>query len=402
MNDLIFVSSSIRRQKFQSLLTIILFAVGISISVAVILFTGQLNKKIEGTTHGIDLVAGAKGSPLQLILSSVFHADYPTGNIRLTEAEKLSRHRLVKEVLPLALGDAYEGFRIVGTNENFRTWYDCRMASGEWWQNDLEVVLGSEVALRTKLNIGDSFASAHGLSENNKEHEDVQYKVTGILQISGGVTDNLIITSVPGLWKVHHLNIKPVTSSSRLVKGADAADSLAEITALLIKIRNPIGALQLPRIINQTTSMQAASPAFESSRLQTLVGTGTEVLNYFAWLILGLSGFSILISLLSGMRARQYDLAVMRVMGAGRRKIFSVIILEGIILALAGIIPGIISGHLLLILADQSPISRGLSPLLFQIEELYIILSALLIGVAGAFIPAFGASRKEVHHILNK
>lgn len=402
MNNLIFVLASIRRQKFQSLLTIILFAVGISISVTVILFTGQLNKKIEGTTRGIDLVAGAKGSPLQLILSSVFHADYPTGNIRLMEAEKLSRHRLVREALPLALGDAYEGFRIVGTGENFREWYDCRLAKGNWWKNDLEVVLGSEVAGRTKLGVGDSFASAHGLSESNRDHEDVQYTVTGILQRSGGVTDNLIITSVPGLWKVHHLSIKPVSTPSRLVNGADAADSLAEITALLIKIRNPVGALQLPRIINQTTSMQAASPAFESSRLQTLVGTGTEVLNYFALLILGLSGFSILISLLSGMRARQYDLAVMRVMGAGRRKIFSVIILEGIILAIAGILPGLIAGHLLLGLADQSPLSRGFSPFIFQIEEVYIILSAVLIGVAGAFFPALSASRKEVHHILNK
>ena len=402
MNDLKFVFASLRRQKFQALQTIILFVTGISISIAVLAFTAQLNTRIEQTTRGIDLVAGAKGSPLQLILSSVFHADYPTGNIRLVEAEKLSRHRLVRQALPLALGDAYNGFRIVGTNENFREWYHCRIAQGAWWKNDLEVVLGAEVAAKTGLGIGDTFASAHGLSEPNRDHEDVMYSVTGILEKSGGVTDNLIITSVPGLWKVHHLEMKSVGTPSRLVQGADATDSLAEITALLIRFRTPIAALQLPRLINQGTSMQAASPAFESSRLQSLVGAGTEVLNYFAWLILGLSGLSILFSLLSGMRARQYDLAVMRVMGAGRGKIFSIIILEGVILSIAGALPGIITGHLILAMAGQSAISQGLSPYLFQIEELYIILGAVLIGAAGAFIPAFNASRKEVHHVLNQ
>jgi len=402
MNDLKFVFATLRRQKFQALQTIILFVTGISISIAVLSFTAQLNTRIEGTTKGIDLVAGAKGSPLQLILSTVFHADYPTGNIRLVEAEKLSRHRLVRQALPLALGDAYNGFRIVGTNENFREWYDCRITKGAWWKKDLEVVLGAEAASKTGLNIGDTFASAHGLSESNRDHEDVMYTVTGILEKSGGVTDNLIITSVPGLWKVHHLSMKPVVSPSRLVQGADATDSLAEITALLIRFRTPIAALQLPRLINQGTFMQAASPAFEASRLQSLVGAGTEVLTYFAWLILGISGLSILFSLLSGMRARQYDLAVMRVMGAGRGKIFLFIVLEGVILSIAGTLPGVIIGHLILALAGQTAISQGLSPYLFQIEELYIILSALLIGAAGAFIPAFVASRKEVHHILNQ
>ncbi|MFZ9981701.1 MAG: ABC transporter permease [Cyclobacteriaceae bacterium] len=402
MNSLKFVLASLRRQKFQALQTIILFVTGVSISVAVLSFTTQLDTRIEQNTRGIDLVAGAKGSPLQLILSSVFHADYPTGNIRLIEAEKLSRHRLVRQALPLALGDAYNGFRIVGTNDNFKEWYDCRITQGAWWKDDLEVVLGAEVSKRTGLNIGDTFASAHGLTEQNRDHEDVMYTVTGILEKSGGITDDLIITSVPGLWKVHHLMMKPVSSPSRLVPGADATDSLAEITALLIRFRNPIAALQLPRIINQGTTMQAASPAFEAARLQSLVGAGTEVLNYFAWMILGLSGLSILFSLLSGMRVRQVDIAIMRVMGAGRGKIFSIIIFEAVILSLSGALPGIIAGHLILALSGQSTIAQGLSPYLFQIEELYIILSAVIIGATGALIPAIGASRKEVHHILNQ
>ena len=404
MNNLKFVWASIRQQRLQSLLTVVLFTVSVGISIAVVSFTEQVGNRLEQSTSGIDLVVGAKGSPLQIILCSVFHADYPTGNIPLYEAERISRHRLVKDALPLALGDAYEGFRIVGSNQKFRDWYGCKVQEGQWWQQDLEVVLGSRVAERTGLKIGDSLASAHGLTEANDDHKDAVYRVVGILKSSGGITDDLILTSVSSLWKVHHLERKAVTVPSKLVPQADASDSTAEITSLLLRFRNPLAALQLPRIINQGTSMQAASPAFESSRLQNIIGVGTEVLSVFAWLVLGLSGFSIFISLLSGMKVRQFDLAVMRVMGASRIRIFSVIILEGFLLALLGATLGLLAGHSALsgIWFNEAISRNGISALFFSSTEWYIFCLAILVGIFGSLLPAIRAAKADVHSILTR
>jgi len=404
MNYLILIFASIKKQKLNALLTIILFTVSIGIAVAVLSFTEQLTKRLESTAQGIDLVVGAKGSPLQLILCNVFHADYPTGNIKLIDAEKISKHRLIKETLPLALGDAYEGFRIIGSHPKFQEWYSCQISTGKWWKEDLEVVLGSKVAERTGLKVGDQFESSHGLSENNQDHKGQFYKVVGILASSGSISDHLIITSIPSLWKVHHLNFIPAKQSSKLVPGVDVSDSTSEITSLLIRFRTPLGALQLPRLINQTTAMQAASPAFESSRLQSIVGVGTDVLVYFSWLILGLSGFSIFISLLSSLKDRQYDLAIMRVMGATRFKIFTVILLEGLILSCLGSVLGLISGHLVLsgFWFKDALVQNGISGMLFSINELILVGAALFVGLFAALLPALKAAFTDIHNTLNQ
>lgn len=404
MNTGKLIWASIRHQKFQSILTLVLFTISVAISVAVISFTGQLGDRISKATKGIDLVVGAKGSPLQLILCNVFHVDYPTGNIKLIEAERISKHRLVKDALPLALGDAYEGFRIVGSAEKYKDWFECKISEGLWWSQNLEVVIGSEVAEKTGLTIGSKFASDHGLSESNGDHTEMLYRVVGILEATGGVSDRLILTSVPSLWAVHHLTVKPILNPSRLISSADISDSIAEITSLLLRYRNPLAALQLPRIINQGTTMQAASPAFESSRLQNLIGAGVEVLSAFAWLILFLSGFSIFISLLSGMKERQFDIAVMRVMGAGRLRIFSMIILEGLAISVTGTLLGFFLGHLALSgLFFGEAISRnGISPFYFNPDEIIIGGYAVVIGLIACLAPAVKAAYSDVHTILSR
>ena len=404
MNVFKLIWASIRYQKLQSVLTLVLFTVSIAISVAVVSFTSQLSDRINRTTQGIDLVVGAKGSPLQLILCNVFHIDYPTGNIRLIEAERIAKHSLIKEALPLALGDAFAGFRIVGSSDRYQDWFGCTLSQGNWWKKDLEVVLGAEVASKSGLTIGSTFSSDHGLSESNGDHQEMKYKVVGILNPGGSTTDRLILTSVNSLWKVHHLEFSPVTNPSRLLPSAEATDSTVEITSILIRFRNPLAALQLPRIINQGTTMQAASPAFEASRLQTIIGTGVEVLSTFAWLILFLSGFSIFISLLTSLKQRQFDLAVMRVMGAARSTIFAVILLEGLVISFSGALLGFILGHLALsgIFFSEVVTRNGISAFEFNSGELFIAVYALLTGALASLLPALKAAHSDVHTILTR
>jgi putative ABC transport system permease protein len=396
-------------RKLNTILNVLLLSLGISIVTILILFKNQLGEKIASTSKGIDLVVGAKGSPLQLILCSVFHIDFPTGNIKLSDAEKLAKHRLVKSAIPLALGDSYKGYRIVGTNRQYVNLYSAELATGAWWSNDLEVTIGSVVASMTKMKVGDTFESAHGLTEDGHTHEENKYVVTGILKSAGTVIDNLILTDVGSIWKVHEelgndsLVAAKVLTPSSLVPTVEAGDSLREITSLLIKYRNPIAAIQLPRIINTQTNMQAASPAFETARLFTLLGVGIEALMGFAYVLIVISGLSIFIALYNSLKERRYDLAIMRSMGASRSLLFRAVVLEGSILTFMGATIGLVLGHLLLgifILVIGEGQKIGLTTFVFYVEEVIVLSGSIFLGVICSLIPAIEAYRTDIHKVL--
>ena len=292
----------LKAKPLNTMLNIFLLALGIAVITVLLLFNNQLKEKISANVRGIDLVVGAKGSPLQLILCSIFHIDFPTGNIKLSVAEKISRHRLVKNAIPLALGDSYNGYRIVGTDQEYPALYKASLASGKWWKKDLEVTLGSNAARLTGLKVGDSFDSAHGLTTEGSEHDLLHYTVIGIMDMSHTVMDNLILTNVESVWKVHKTSNDTLPAlapqhPSPLVSSVEAGDSLKEITSLLIQYRNPLAIIQLPRFINSNSNLQAASPAFEIARLFSILGVGAEVLNGFALVLIFISGLSIFIAL---------------------------------------------------------------------------------------------------------
>ena len=129
-------------------LNIILFSLGISIITSLMLFSVQAENSLRENIGETDLVIGAKGSPLQIILCSIFHLDFPTGNIPLLEAEKFSGGRFIKYAIPLALGDNYKGFRIVGSTHEYADLYSAELVSGDLWQNSMEVVLGLLILMR--------------------------------------------------------------------------------------------------------------------------------------------------------------------------------------------------------------------------------------------------------------
>ena len=160
-------------------INILLLSLGIAVITILLLFKKQLDQKIEDNVRGVDLVVGAKGSPLQLVLCNIFHIDYPTGNIKLAEAERISRSRLIKSTIPLALGDSYNTFRIVGTNREYANLFNAEIAQGDWWRNNLEVNIGANVQQSSNLRVGDEFASSHGLTMGGSAHNDHKYKVAG-------------------------------------------------------------------------------------------------------------------------------------------------------------------------------------------------------------------------------
>ncbi len=407
MSTIRLVWSYLKTKPLSTGLTIFLLSLGISVITILLLFSRQMEEKISATTKGIDLVVGAKGSPLQLILCNIFHVDFPTGNIKLVEAERLAKHRLVKTVIPLALGDSYQNFRIVGTNHSYADLYQAEIETGTWWNADLEVTVGAIAAKVSKLKVGDSFASAHGLVKDGHAHEESLYIVKGILKPSNSIVDNLIFTNIGSVWKVHEESKKlqpaNLTHPSAIVPSVSEGDSTREITSLLIKFRNPLAVIQLPRFINTQTKMQAASPAFETARLFSILGVGVKAMMGFAYVLIFISGLSIFIALYNSLKERKYDLAIMRSMGASRGKLFFVTILEGTTLTVLGSLLGITLGHVVLyifsILVEESQ-KTGISAWVFYQEEGVLLLGSIVLGILCSLIPAFQAYRTDIHKVL--
>lgn len=190
-----------------TVLSILLFALGIGLAAFLLIFNKQVQDKFDSNLAGVDLVIGAKGSPLQLILCNMYHIDAPTGNISLKSAKAFLNpgHPLIKEAVPLSLGDSYRGFRIVGTTDGFLDFYGLGLAAGRAWQDDFEVLAGADVAEKLGLKLGDRFHSSHGLIDDGMNaHDDVRaFELVGILKESGTVADQLLLTTAPTVWQVH-------------------------------------------------------------------------------------------------------------------------------------------------------------------------------------------------------
>lgn len=402
----------LKDKPLNTLLNILLMSLGIAIILVLILLSTQLEENLSKNKRGIDLVVGAKGSPLQLILANVYHIDFPTGNIKLDEAKSLTRNRLVKSTIPLALGDSYQSYRIAGTNHDYVNLYEGEVAEGELWSYNLDVVLGSNVAKGLGMKVGDEFFGSHGMSDTNIDHDEKSYHVVGILASNGSVLDNLILTNIESVWAVHdhaeeheegevHEHEKVLGSAYQT--GLPEGDADDEVTSLLIKYRSPMGAIQMPRMVNSSTNMQAASPAFETQRLFSLLGIGVDLLKSFAYIIIIISGLSIFISLYNALKDRKYDLAIMRSLGASRTKLFVHVILEGIIITVLGGILGYILGHgLTEVLAGSYEKSDevGITGLVFVNQELFVMLIALGVGILASLIPAFNAYKTDISKVL--
>lgn len=425
-------------------LNVFLLALGLAIITVLLLIQDQFEKKMNQDAAGIDLVVGAKGSPLQLILSSVYHIDFPTGNIKMEEAQRLSRNRLVKKIIPLALGDNFQGFRIVGTNHDYLELYGVDFTEGKPWEVPFEVVIGSEIAAKLNLKIGDEFTSSHGISEGSHDHDEHNFVVSGILAPRGNVVDRLILTSIESVWYTHDEEPAAVEpESSALAEASDKeahedrdhdseghdatenhdsdehakfhaevsktgfpiSDQDREVTTLLLQYRNPIAAVQLPRMINSGTSMQAASPSFEMSRLFELLGVGISLLQGLAVVLIVIAGLGIFIALYNSLKERKYDLAILRAIGASRAQLLALIFLEGLMLTFLGAVLGIALGHsflwLLVSQSDQNVVA-ALQPWIFLKQELWIMAYALGVGVLASIIPAWSAYQTSIAKQLTK
>jgi len=391
-------ASYLRARPLQTALSLGLLALGVGTIVAALLAVSQLEARMGRDARGIDLVVGAKGSPMQLILSGIYHLDAPTGNIPLAAAQALEKNRLVKKAMPLALGDSWKGFRIVGTPKAYAEHYGAKLGSGRYYEKAMEAVVGSEVAARTGVGVGARFTGAHGLGGEGDEHAESPYTVVGVLEKTGSVLDRLVLTGIESVWQVHETAHEPADEEDRKAREGDR-----EVTVLLIQYASPLAVATLPRAINSKSELQAASPAFETARLFRIVGAGVEALRAFAVVLILAAGLSVFIALYTALEERRYDLAVMRTLGASPGRLFGLLLFEGMLLSFIGALLGFILGHVFAaglgawLEAAQQPAVTGLA---FRIEEIWVLATALAVGFVAALIPACRAYRTDVSRTL--
>ncbi|MGL4631010.1 MAG: ABC transporter permease [Leadbetterella sp.] len=383
------VLKNILHKPLQTALSVVLMAFGVLIIQLILRFSSQFESSVSKNLKNIDLVVGAKGSPLQLILSGVLHIDSPTGNIALNELNNLRNNPLIKKLIPLSLGDNHRGFRIVGTSPQLIDHYGVVMKEGRLNATPFEVVIGNDVAKELGLALNSQFKSSHGLDSEGEEHEDHMFKVVGVMNRSQTVLDKLILCDLPTIWESHH---------------QDTSTDL-QVTCGLIQYRSKMGLMTIPRMINSQTNMMAASPAIEVNRLFQLLGVGLDILKYVAWAIVLLSLFSVFIVLYSAMNDRKYELALMMGLGASRYKVLTILILEGIVLVFIGAILGLILEKIVWYIA-ASKLDLGLiassNSTFIGIQEIYLLLISLSLGFLASLIPSLGVYKIDVAKTLAK
>lgn len=393
----------VKDRKLSSFLSVLLVTFGVSIISSLILLSDQITNNLEKNAKDIDAVVGAKGSPLQLILSSIYYIDFPTGNIPLKDATEIVQNPLVKLAVPLALGDSFDGNRIVGTDSNFVNLYQLTLAKGTFWKNDFEATIGWEIAKSKNIKIGDEIFGAHGLTDEGDVHKDQPYSVVGIVAKQDNVVDNLVLTNISSIWGMHQSHQHEEDSEDDHHHSHEEEEG-KEITSLLIQYRSPMSVIMFPKMVNESTVMQAASPAMESARLFSLIGVGIETLEWLALLIIAISAISVFVTLYNSLKERKYDLAVMRTLGASKSKLFFIIITEGILITIVGTFLGLVTGHFFVELIGkyQEEGQIAFNGLVFLNQEIYVLIGGVLIGLTAAIIPAIQAYKTDIAKILSR
>ena len=383
---------NLRAKPLQTALSLALLGFGVGMVSLMLLTEKQVNDAFERNIKDIDLVLGAKGSPIQLILANVYHIDAPTGNINQRAAEEVLKHPYIDSGIPLAYGDNHEGYRIVGTEHSYVAHYGATLAEGQLWAAPYEVTAGARVAENLGLHVGDTFFSAHGLKDQTDIHTNKTFTVVGILEPSGSVVDQLLLTPMESIWYVHMEDGEVLDPETR------------EITAMLLKKRNPLAVLTIPNTLRDT-NMQVALPAIEVNRMTQQFGLGTSALRAIAMLIMALSFASIFISVLDNIRARRHELALMRTMGGTPGTLYRLLLLEGGLLSVAGTVLGLVLSRVGMTVLSQvveAQFHYDVAAMGVLGSEWALAGATILVGLLASAIPARRSLRLDISRTLSE
>lgn len=386
------VLRSLRQHLLSTVITALSIALAGGLLLSVWVVKTQAQETFTQVNTGFDAVLGARGSKLQLVLNAIFHLEASPGNVAYADYEFIKAHPLVKRAIPIAVGDNLRGFRIVGTlpelfaDVDYAPGRKFSLAAGRLWQGDArEAVLGNFAAHELGLKVGDTFHPFHGLSYDPRNEHAETYVVTGVLSASNTPADKVVWIPLHGLQTM----------------GGHAAAAATDVSAVLIQLRAPTAGFMLDMLYNkQGNRLTFAYPIGAiMAELFAKVGWFDQVLALVAYLVALVAAAGVLVAIYNSMSARQRDIAILRALGARRRTVFGVIVLEASAIGALGMVAafgmyaGIVSGVAAVIQA-QTGVMLGVFA--WNPVMLWAPLGMVALCALGGLLPAWKAYRTDV------
>lgn len=384
---------SLRQHALSTFVTAASIALASGLLLTVWVVKTQSQAVFAATNSGYDAVLGARGSKLQLVLNAIFHLEASPGNITAADFEIIRRHPAVKTAIPIALGDNFQGWRIVGTVEQL--FAEVERAPGQRYAiagggrnfkiGTEEAVVGAYVAKQLGWKIGTEFKPYHGLAFDPAAQHDEHYVVVGVLEPTGTPVDRVIWIPLDGVQTMSGHN--PLAAT--------------ELSAVLLQLRTPMAGLMLNNQLNASGGKLTFAYPIGAivAELFNKISWVDKVLTLVAWLVAVVASGSVLVSIYNSMSARQRDIAILRALGAHRRTIFGAVVGEAAVIGALGALAGFaVFGALALFVTSIIQAQTGvlLEPLKWN--SVFWWGPAVFIGLCafGGLVPAIKAYRVPV------
>ncbi|MBS2037257.1 FtsX-like permease family protein [bacterium] len=405
---LLIVRKSLRQHRLAGAITSFSIALAAALILTVASLQLQAVRVLTSQTGGFEAVLGARGSSLQLVLSALYHLENSPGNLEWSKFVAITKEPSVQAAVPIALGDNYLGFRIVGTlPEFFSAWgKGLELEQGQAFSHQGEAVLGSWVAQKTGLKLGDRFHPYHGLNYDPGAQHAEEYQVVGLLKPTNTPQDRVILIPLEGVYRMsgHVLRGRGKEYKPQVGQAIPAEDQ--EVSAVLLKLKSPQAGMQLDQMINrQGKSATLAWPvARVVSELFAKVGWILKLMQLTTVLILLVAAASITASLCNTLQERRREFAILRSLGARRWFVAGVVSLESMVLSLQGAFFGFWL-HLLMMLGVCSWL-RNQTGIHFQVwfAHPYLLLvpaGCLGLGLLAGLLPTWMVYRRHLGPDLN-
>jgi putative ABC transport system permease protein len=416
---------NIRERALSSTLTALSISLGVALVVAVLAIHSTIDRAFRRGAQGYDLIVGAKGGQLPLVLSTVFYLqlNQQLDPVSYELYEKLTSGPLASGVqlaVPICLGHEYKDCPVMATNQDMfdrlrygnDQKYEFAVGANFRDEKPFEAVVGATAAQKADLKLGSRFRPvATGLerTQHGEEgHED--FTVVGILSPTGTPNDRAIFINLEGFFRCpahaheRHTSVASEESADSDVHHQHHQHSLSAILVCTKLDENPLAAMSLPDEINRNTNSgtqaMAVKPAIVIADLfDRIIGNVQLLLLVLSALVVVVAGMGILLSIYNSMNDRRHDIAVMRALGASRAIVMSVILLESILLALGGGLLGVLLGHGLTgLLAPMiaSEVGVSIAALEFQTVELLLVPGLIVLATVVGYLPAAVAYRTDV------
>ena len=401
---------SLRSRAVTTGLTVFSIALSIMLLAGVDTLRNGARAGFAGTVSHTDLVVGARGGDLPLLLSTVFHVGNASNNISWQTYQHFAHHPAVGWTIPISMGDSFHGYRVIATDSNLYQHYQYRgghalaFSAGAAPQGYLDAALGSEVARHLHLQVGSRLTLAHGVEAHAiLNHDNVAFIVTGVLQRTATPIDDAVYITLLGEEAMHFgwTDGTPPALGEAVPTLDPAKLKVDQITSFLLGSKSRISTLYLQREINtyKPEPLTAIIPAYTLQELWTLLDYADTALSVVSAAVLIVGLLAMVASLYTALNERRREIAILRAVGLHTRQIFVLFIAEAALIALAGTLLGLGALYsLLFLLRDRIETLTGLPLLIGGLShrvEIYAVATVVCAALLGA-VPAWRAYRNSL------